>query len=49
MDCYDNEWIQDGRGFGVEFIDHAPNRTRFSSASARAQSSGKGEEMEDYT
>lgn len=49
MDCADNEWIQDGRGFGVEFIDHAPNRNRFSSASARAQSSGKGEEMEDYT
>lgn len=49
MDCAGNELIQDGRGFGVELIDHEPNRTRFSSASARAQSSGKGEEIEDYT
>jgi hypothetical protein len=42
MDCAGNEMIQHGRGFGVELIDHEPNRTRFSSANARAQSGEKG-------
>jgi hypothetical protein len=42
MDYAGGELFQDGKGVGVELIDHAPNRTRFSSASARAQSGEKG-------
>jgi len=60
MDCAGNELIQDGRCLaidfcsagrrcrGVEIIAHVSNPTRFSSASARAQPSEKGEELEDY-